>query len=83
VILLRPSGLGTALLCEMNRMAIVPANEFFELDALAVFRDLTKAILLHALNLNELRKTRNLQVGNFGICPLGSCECLLIAKDRK
>jgi hypothetical protein len=35
--------LRTALLCEMNRMAIVPANEFFELDALAVFRDLTKA----------------------------------------
>jgi hypothetical protein len=27
-------------LCEMNRMAIVPAKEFFELDALAVFRDL-------------------------------------------
>jgi len=24
----------------MNRMAIVPANEFFELDAVAVFRDL-------------------------------------------
>jgi hypothetical protein len=29
-----------ASLCEMNRMAIVPANEFFELDALAVFCDL-------------------------------------------
>jgi hypothetical protein len=28
------------LLCEMNRMAVVPANEFFELDAAAVFRDL-------------------------------------------
>jgi hypothetical protein len=28
-------------LCEMNRVAIVPANEFFELDAVAVFRDLT------------------------------------------
>jgi hypothetical protein len=28
------------LLCEMNRMTIVPANEFFELDALAFFRDL-------------------------------------------
>jgi hypothetical protein len=28
------------LLCEMNRMTIVPANEFFKLDALAVFRDL-------------------------------------------
>jgi hypothetical protein len=28
-----------APLSEMNRMAIVPANEFFELDALAVFRD--------------------------------------------
>jgi hypothetical protein len=27
-------------LCEMNRMAIVPANEFFELDTVAVFRDL-------------------------------------------
>jgi hypothetical protein len=24
----------------MNRMTIVPANEFFKLDALAVFRDL-------------------------------------------
>jgi len=24
----------------MNRMTIVPANEFFELDTLAVFRDL-------------------------------------------
>jgi len=29
-----------AALCEMNRMTIVPANEFFELDELAVFRDL-------------------------------------------
>jgi hypothetical protein len=29
-----------ASLCEMNCMAIVPANEFFELDALAVLRDL-------------------------------------------
>jgi hypothetical protein len=27
-------------LCEMNRVAIVPANEFFELDEPAVFRDL-------------------------------------------
>jgi hypothetical protein len=25
---------------EMNSVAVVPANEFFELDALAVFRDL-------------------------------------------
>jgi hypothetical protein len=40
VILPRPSGLGDAPLCEMNRMTIVPANEFFELDTLAVFRDL-------------------------------------------
>jgi hypothetical protein len=30
-----------AALCEMNRVTIVPANEFFELDAVAVFRDLT------------------------------------------
>jgi hypothetical protein len=29
-----------APLCEMNRVAIVPANEFLELDALAIFRDL-------------------------------------------
>jgi hypothetical protein len=28
------------LLCEMNGMAIVSAYKFFELDALAVFRDL-------------------------------------------
>jgi hypothetical protein len=69
-----------ASLCEMNRMAIVPANEFFELDALAVFHDLAKAILLHALNLNELRKTRNLRVGNLG---LYLCGCLLIGKVRK
>ena len=34
-------------LCEMNRVTIVPANEFFKLDALAVFRDLTEAISLH------------------------------------
>jgi hypothetical protein len=27
-------------LCEVDRMTVVPANEFFELDALAVFRDL-------------------------------------------
>jgi hypothetical protein len=51
-------------LCEMNRVAIVPANEFFELDAVAVFRDRTEAILFHARNLNELRETRNLKVGN-------------------
>jgi hypothetical protein len=30
-----------APLCEINRMAIVPANEFFELNALAIFRDVT------------------------------------------
>jgi hypothetical protein len=29
-----------APLCEMNRMTIIPAKEFFELDAPAVFRDL-------------------------------------------
>jgi hypothetical protein len=29
-----------APLCEMNRMTIIPANEYFELDTLAVFRDL-------------------------------------------
>jgi hypothetical protein len=27
-------------LCEMHRLAIVPANEFFELNAVTVFRDL-------------------------------------------
>jgi hypothetical protein len=27
-------------LCEMNRVAIVPANEFLEPDTAAVFRDL-------------------------------------------
>ena len=27
-------------LCEMDRVTIVPANEFFKLDAVAVFRDL-------------------------------------------
>jgi hypothetical protein len=41
-------------------MSIVPANEFFELDAPAVFRDLTEAILFHARNLNEFRVTRNI-----------------------
>jgi hypothetical protein len=44
----------------MNHVAIVPANEFFKLDALAVFRDLTEAILLHARNLGEFRRTHNL-----------------------
>ena len=53
-------------LCEMDRVTIVPTNEFFKLDAVAVFRDLTEAILFHTHNLNELRGTRNLQVGNFG-----------------
>jgi hypothetical protein len=27
-------------LCEMNRVAIVPADQFFEVGAVAVFRDL-------------------------------------------
>jgi hypothetical protein len=27
-------------LCQTNRVAIVPANEFLELDTAAVFRDL-------------------------------------------
>jgi hypothetical protein len=44
----------------MNRVAIVPANEFFELDTAAVFRDLAQAILLHARNLGEFRRTHNL-----------------------
>jgi hypothetical protein len=26
--------------CELNSVAVAPANEFLELDALAVFRDL-------------------------------------------
>ena len=51
-------------LCEMDRVTIVPTNEFFKLDAVAVFRDRTEAILFHARNLNELRETRNLKVGN-------------------
>jgi hypothetical protein len=29
-----------APLCEMNRMTLIPANEYFELDTLAVFSDL-------------------------------------------
>ena len=47
----------------MNRMAVVPAYKFFELDAVAVFRDLTEAILFHARNLNEFRVTRNIVFG--------------------
>jgi hypothetical protein len=50
-------------LCEMNRMTIVPANEFFKLDALAVFSDLAEAILFHARNLGEFRRTHNLVFG--------------------
>jgi hypothetical protein len=53
----------------MDRVTIVPTNEFFKLDAVAVFRDLAEAILFHTHNLNELRRTRNLQVGNLGACP--------------
>jgi hypothetical protein len=30
-------------LCQINRVAILPANEFFELDTAAVFRDLAQA----------------------------------------
>jgi hypothetical protein len=41
-------------------MSIVPANEFFKLNAAAVFRHLTEAILFHARNLNEFRVTRNI-----------------------
>jgi len=52
----------------MNRVAIVPAKEFFELDAVAVFRDLAEAILFHARNLNELRGTRNIV---FRLTPSG------------
>lgn len=48
-------------------MAIVAANELLELDALAVFRDLTKAIVLHGRNLGEFHRTRNLA---FGLTPL-------------
>jgi len=51
------------LLCQMNRMTVVPTYKFFELDAVAVFRDLTEAILFHARNLNEFRVTRNIVFG--------------------
>jgi hypothetical protein len=50
-------------LCEMNCVAIVPANEFFELDTPAVFRDLAQAVRFHARNLGEFRTTRNLVFG--------------------
>jgi hypothetical protein len=53
-------------------MTIVPTNEFFKLDALAVFRDLASAILFHAHNLGEFRRTRNLAFGLTrcgGLCP--------------
>jgi len=50
----------------MNGVAVVPANEFLQLGAVAVFRELTQAIPFHTHNLNELRRTRNLQVGNLG-----------------
>jgi hypothetical protein len=54
----------------MNRMTIVPANEFFKLDALAVFRDLASAILFHARNLGEFRSTHNLVFGPTRCGPL-------------
>jgi hypothetical protein len=69
-------------LCEMNRMAIVPTNEFSELDALAVFRDPAKAIFLHALNLHEPRKTRNLQVGNFGLFLPGGAANVCLSRPE-
>ena len=50
-------------------MAIVAANELLELDALAVFRDLTKAIVLHGRNLGEFHRTRNLAFGLTPLCP--------------
>jgi hypothetical protein len=53
----------------MNGVAVVPANEFLQLGAVAVFRELTQAIPFHTHNLNELRRTRNLQVGNLGVPP--------------
>jgi hypothetical protein len=64
-----------APLCEMNRMAIVPANEFVELDAMAVYGNLTQALRLHARNLNELRRTRNLRFDNLGAPPRVALAC--------
>jgi hypothetical protein len=58
-------------LCEMHRVAIVPANEFFEADITASFPHLIRSICRHvALNLNEFRRTRNLQVGNLGLARI-------------
>jgi hypothetical protein len=61
-------------------MAIVPAKEFVELDAMAVdamavYGMLTQAIRLHARNLNELRKTRNLRFANLGAPPRVAFAC--------
>jgi hypothetical protein len=64
-----------ASLCEMNRMAIVPANEFFELDAPAIFRDLAKAILLRALTLNEPRRRATYSLVTLGL-PGAADVCL-------
>jgi hypothetical protein len=44
----------------MNRVAIVPAYKFFELNAVAVFRGLAYAIFFHTHNLGEFRSTHNL-----------------------
>jgi hypothetical protein len=64
-----------APLCEMNRMAIVPANEFVELDAMAVYGNLTQAIRLYVRNLNELRRARNLRLANLGAPPRVALAC--------
>jgi hypothetical protein len=61
----------------MNRMTVVPAYKFFELNPAAVFRDLTEAILFHARNLGEFRRTHNLVFGptRCGVlCPTAPLE---------
>jgi hypothetical protein len=72
-------------LCEMDRVTIVPTNEFFKLDAVAVFRDLAEAILFHTHNLNELRGTRNIvfRLTRSGIlCPPGPKKRKPARQDR-
>jgi hypothetical protein len=41
-------------LCAHHGLTIVPASEFLDGDATAVFRDPTRAILLHTHNLGKL-----------------------------
>ena len=46
-------------LCAHHGLTIVPASEFLDGDATAVFRDPTQAILLHTHNLGKLRGALN------------------------